>query len=134
MNINECSDITHNCDSNAFCIDTTPDYRCTCKEGYEGQGFPDFGVRGSGRPAKPLKGQGFYCTIIDHCKSNPCPLTAVCSSSLAGPSCTCHEGYIIKTTLDNDGNTVFEDCEKIPDEILKASFLIDSELSWPLIR
>ena len=40
VNINECSDITHNCDPNAFCIDLTPDYRCTCKEGYEGKGFP----------------------------------------------------------------------------------------------
>ena len=37
LNINECSDITHKCDPNAFCIDLTPDYRCTCKEGYEGK-------------------------------------------------------------------------------------------------
>ena len=72
-------------------------------------------------------GDGFYCTIIDHCKSNPCPLTAVCSSSVAGPNCTCHEGYDTKTTLDKNGITVFEDCEKIPDPILKRNYTAEEE-------
>ena len=71
--------------------------------------------------------RGFYCTIIDHCKSNPCPLTAVCSSALDGPTCTCHEGYDTKTTLDKNGKKVFEDCEKIPDQILKKNYTDEIE-------
>ena len=74
-----------------------------------------------------FSGDGFYCTIIDHCKSNPCPLTAVCSSALDGFTCTCHEGYDTKETMDKDGNMVFEDCEKIPDQIVKKPYTDEIE-------
>ena len=37
--MDECYDGTHNCSSNAFCINTYGDYNCTCKTGYEGNGF-----------------------------------------------------------------------------------------------
>ena len=37
--INECELETHTCDSNANCTDTDGGFNCTCKEGFEGNGF-----------------------------------------------------------------------------------------------
>lgn len=35
----ECSAEDHNCNPNADCVNTPGSYRCTCKEGFNGDGF-----------------------------------------------------------------------------------------------
>ena len=37
--INECELETYACDSNANCTDTDGSFNCTCREGFEGDGF-----------------------------------------------------------------------------------------------
>ena len=38
LDINECLTNTHNCDSNATCINTAGNFTCTCNTGYERNG------------------------------------------------------------------------------------------------
>lgn len=47
----ECSAEDHNCNPNADCVNTPGSYRCTCKEGFNGDGFSC-----SGKPAETLPG------------------------------------------------------------------------------
>lgn len=35
----ECSFEDHNCNPNADCVNTPGSYRCTCKDGFNGDGF-----------------------------------------------------------------------------------------------
>ena len=37
--INEC-DVENTCDENAICINTYGSYKCQCKDGYSGSGYP----------------------------------------------------------------------------------------------
>lgn len=46
----ECSAEDHNCNINADCVNTPGSYRCTCKEGFNGDGFSC-----SGKTAEALK-------------------------------------------------------------------------------
>lgn len=39
----ECSAEDHNCNLNADCVNTPGSYRCTCKEGFNGDGFSCIG-------------------------------------------------------------------------------------------
>ena len=38
IDINECSEVLHNCDMNADCVDTDGSFTCTCREGFGGNG------------------------------------------------------------------------------------------------
>ena len=38
LDINECSDGSHDCDVNANCTNTVGSHDCTCKEGFTGDG------------------------------------------------------------------------------------------------
>ena len=39
LDINECEKESHNCHSNAKCINTNGSFTCQCKGGYEGDGL-----------------------------------------------------------------------------------------------
>ncbi len=39
IDIDECSEAVHSCDSNANCSNTEGTYTCMCTEGYHGDGF-----------------------------------------------------------------------------------------------
>ena len=38
LDTNECTEGKHDCDVNAECNNTLASYKCTCKDGYEGNG------------------------------------------------------------------------------------------------
>ena len=38
LDTNECTEGKHDCDVNAECNNTLGSYKCTCKDGYEGNG------------------------------------------------------------------------------------------------
>ena len=37
--VDECVDGTHQCSSDAVCVNTEGSYNCTCNPGYEGDGY-----------------------------------------------------------------------------------------------
>ena len=39
LDIDECTNGTHNCSVNAVCNDTRGSYNCTCKDGFHGDGI-----------------------------------------------------------------------------------------------
>ena len=39
VDVDECASGAHNCSNNATCTDTDDSYSCTCKSGYDGDGF-----------------------------------------------------------------------------------------------
>ena len=45
IDIDECEMGTHTCSSNASCTDTDGSFNCTCREGYEGDGFNCTGMK-----------------------------------------------------------------------------------------
>ena len=45
VDIDECTENTHECDSNAMCHDEIGSYNCTCNRGYSGNGFACHGER-----------------------------------------------------------------------------------------
>lgn len=62
-NINECSTLAHNCDSNASCADTDGSYTCTCNTGYTGNGVT--------------------CLDFNECLgANSCSAQATCSNTI----------------------------------------------------
>lgn len=45
--VDECVTEDHNCNPNAECMNTPGSYRCSCKEGFNGDGFTCSGKRES---------------------------------------------------------------------------------------
>ncbi|XP_068242027.1 nidogen-1-like [Palaemon carinicauda] len=73
LDTDECLDMTHNCSSDASCIDTRVSYRCQCKPGFTGDGYT--------------------CEDIDECTENRCGHKATCTNSPGKYSCSCRSGY-----------------------------------------
>ena len=44
-NADECTTGTHNCDSNAVCVDSNGGFSCMCKPGFDGDGVTCTGKR-----------------------------------------------------------------------------------------
>ena len=73
--VSECSEIAHNCGSNAACSLTEDSYECSC----------DLGFRGNGQ----------NCTDIDECEIgvHNCVEETVCKNTVGSYSCDCKLGY-----------------------------------------
>ena len=39
LDVNECLENTHKCSANADCTNTEGSYTCSCREGFQGDGF-----------------------------------------------------------------------------------------------
>ncbi|KAK3609846.1 hypothetical protein CHS0354_015032 [Potamilus streckersoni] len=71
--IEECSN-KNSCNSNAECNSTTSSYKCTCKNGFNGDGTT--------------------CTDIDECiYPNRCHVSAECHNTAGSYNCTCKNGF-----------------------------------------
>ena len=44
LDVDECSDNSHNCDTQATCANTIGSFTCTCNDGYEGDGTTCSGI------------------------------------------------------------------------------------------
>ncbi|XP_026193637.1 fibrillin-1, partial [Cyclospora cayetanensis] len=86
QDIDECEDLTHNCDPHATCANTDGSFTCTCGSGYTG-----FGTT---------------CQDIDECEGNAakCDISATCTNTPGSFTCTCNTGF------EGDGFT----CEEKP--------------------
>ena len=76
-NINECALGTHNCSSNANCMDANGTYHCQCFHGYTGNGRTS------------------NCTNINECarKTHNCSTNANCTDTNGSFNCQCFDGY-----------------------------------------
>jgi len=73
IDVDECALGTDSCDSNATCANTYGSYTCECNTGYTGDGF--------------------VCSNVNECLSNPCNVNATCTDTLGSFTCTCNSGY-----------------------------------------
>lgn len=80
--VDECSEGTNDCDSNANCLNTLGGFACTCRDGWSGSGR-----KGPGGAAG--------CTDIDECSTNAhnCHSLATCKNTAGSYTCTCPSGY-----------------------------------------
>lgn len=71
--VNECASGTHDCQSNATCVDTVESFACQCKNGFTGNGDT--------------------CSAQVSCGTTPslCHANASC---IGGASCACNAGYV----------------------------------------
>merc|ERR1712113_266143 len=86
VNVDECTEGTHNCDPNAKCTDTDDGFTCECNAGYDGDGVISYNSDGD-----LIMG----CNNIDECAigiSN-CGANAQCIDTIGGFDCECIAGY-----------------------------------------
>ncbi|TSC24659.1 EGF domain-containing protein [Corallococcus sp. Z5C101001] len=84
--INECTNGTAQCSTNATCTNTPGSYSCTCKAGYTGNGKT--------------------CTDINECTNGTaqCSVNATCTNTAGSYTCACKAGYTGNGKTCNDIN------------------------------
>ena len=108
LDINECQEKSHNCDTVATCVNNDGSYTCTCNSGYTGDGRSCNGMHRLYHCASNYlcrKGINFSpisCTLfyldIDECSnsnSNSCSNNNVCINTVGSYKCNCTNGYRI---------------------------------------
>ncbi|XP_022794457.1 fibrillin-1-like [Stylophora pistillata] len=114
--LEECTVGTHDCDKNAECNNTLGSYKCTCKDGFKGNGTnctdldeciggtqdcdenaECYNTLGSYKCTckDAFQGNGTNCTDVDECvtKKHSCKGNATCSNTIGSYTCKCKEGY-----------------------------------------
>jgi fibulin 1/2 len=84
IDINECSDVTHNCPDNSICTNKPGSYDCNCYPGYVLK--PDNNVT---------------CVLIEK----------ECHGIKEGDKCTCPDGFQLKTQLGDESCMDIDECE-----------------------
>ena len=75
IDIDECAENIHGCNTNAFCTNTIGGHTCTCNTGFTGTGF--------------------QCSDINECNlQNTCHSQASCTNLNGAHSCQCNLGYV----------------------------------------
>lgn len=78
--IDECTEVTDNCDENATCSNTIGGFSCECDAGYTGDGVDCTPI--------PQTDTNECAKGIDNCHAN-----AVCIDTVSSFKCECEEGY-----------------------------------------
>lgn len=76
VDIDECTEKTHNCHLNATCSNTVGSFVCKCESGF--------------------RGDGVECIDINECwkpEDNTCKDKEVCLNLIGGYECTCKTGF-----------------------------------------
>ncbi|MBU1218553.1 hypothetical protein KKF34_04020 [Myxococcota bacterium] len=125
--INECTEGTHTCDTNASCINNTGSFTCTCNPGYSGDGYTcvdvnecDLGTDNCSANATCINtpgsftctcnsgytGNGVICSDINECTENTdnCSPNATCTNTVGSFTCACNPGYSGTGVVCNDIN------------------------------
>ena len=90
LDIDECSNGSHDCDVNANCTNTNGSHSCTCKEGYTGKGESCQGkIKLDLEKSRIIKSIMF--TDIDECNDNShvCDANANCTNTNGSYNCIC---------------------------------------------
>ena len=93
--INECELEIHTCHSNANCTDTDGSFNCTCREGFEGNGFNCTGIQ---LLKQCLLVGDFLMSIvadIPECERelDDCDQNATCINTFGSYDCLCNTGF-----------------------------------------
>ena len=87
---------THTCSSNASCTDTDGSFNCTCREGYEGDGFNCTGMKQAFNANTTYMATVLSLIVdIPECERglDDCDSNATCTNTIGSYDCVCNTGF-----------------------------------------